>query len=37
MSKAVSSVFSEIFVNNLFELDSYTCKCEKDTKKADVR
>ena len=32
MSKAVSSVFSEIFVNNLFELDSYACKCEKDTK-----
>ena len=32
MSKAVSSVFSEIFVNNLFELDSYACNCEKDTK-----
>lgn len=32
MNKAVSSVFSEIFVNNLFELDSYACKCEKDTK-----
>ena len=32
MSKAVSSVFSEIFVNNLFELDSNACKCEKDTK-----
>ena len=31
MSKAMSSVFSEIFVNNLFELDSYACKCEKDT------
>lgn len=32
MSKGVSSVFSEIFVNNLFELSSYACKCEKDTK-----
>ena len=32
MNKAMSSVFSEIFVNNLFELDSYACKCEKDTK-----
>lgn len=32
MNKAVSSVFSEIFVNNLFELDSYACMCEKDTK-----
>lgn len=31
MSKTMSSVFSEIFVNNLFELDSYACKCEKDT------
>lgn len=31
MEKAMSSVFSEIFVNNLFELDSYSCKCEKDT------
>ena len=31
MTKALSSVFSEIFVNNLFELDSYACKCEKDT------
>ena len=32
MSRDVSSVFSEIFVNNLFELDSNACKCEKDTK-----
>lgn len=32
MGKALSSVFSEIFVNNLFELDSYACGCEKDTK-----
>ena len=32
MSKPMSSVFSEIFVNNLFELDSNACKCEKDTK-----
>ena len=32
MSKVMSSVFSEIFVNNLFELDSYACMCEKDTK-----
>lgn len=32
MGKAMSSVFSEIFVNNLFELDSYACGCEKDTK-----
>lgn len=32
MGKAMSSVFSEIFVNNLFELDSYACRCEKDTK-----
>lgn len=31
MAKTMSSVFSEIFVNNLFELDSYACKCEKDT------
>lgn len=32
MGKDMSSVFSEIFVNNLFELSSYACKCEKDTK-----
>lgn len=32
MSTPVSSVFSEIFVNNLFELDSHACKCEKDIK-----
>ena len=32
MGKAMSSVFSKIFVNNLFELDSYACKCEKDIK-----
>ncbi len=32
MGKTMSSVFSEIFVNNLFELDSYACGCEKDTK-----
>lgn len=31
MGKAVSSVLSEFFVNNLFELDSNACKCEKDT------
>lgn len=31
MGKTMSSVFSEIFVNNLFELDSYACRCEKDT------
>ena len=32
MSGTMSSVFSEIFLNNLFELDSYACKCEKDIK-----
>lgn len=32
MKQPVSSVFSEFFVNNLFELSSYACKCEKDTK-----
>lgn len=32
MSGIMSSVFSEILINNLFELDSYACKCEKDTK-----
>ena len=32
MSKPMSSVFSEIFVNNLFELDSHACRCEKDIK-----
>ena len=32
MKQPVSSVFSEFFVNNLFELNSYACKCEKDTK-----
>lgn len=28
----MSSVFSEIFVNNIFELNSYACTCEKDIK-----
>lgn len=32
MKQPVSSVFSEFFVNNLFELNGYECKCEKDTK-----
>lgn len=32
MAKALSSVFSELFVNNLFELDSYVCKCVKEPK-----
>lgn len=32
MVKPMSSVFSELFVNNLFELNSYACTCEKDIK-----
>ncbi len=32
MKQTMSSVFSEIFVNNLFELNSYACWCEKETK-----
>ena len=31
MAKTLSSFFSEILVNNICELDSYTCKGEKDT------
>ncbi len=32
MKQPLSSVFTEFFVNNLFELSGYACKCEKDTK-----
>ena len=31
MKQPVSSVFSDFFVNNLFELNGYACKCDKDT------
>ncbi|WP_411677125.1 hypothetical protein [Caproicibacter sp.] len=32
MNQPLSRGFSEIFLNNLFELDSYACECEKDIK-----
>jgi hypothetical protein len=32
MKQPLSRGISEIFVNNLFELDSYACQCEKDIK-----
>lgn len=32
MKQPLSRGFSDVFLNNLFELDSYACECEKDIK-----